>query len=79
MAEYDPVRRVDVERLCFCGESAACRWITNMADADVAGQSVHVALPKYVPDETVALSLPQPVIAPGDDACRVLATVLHHG
>jgi hypothetical protein len=50
-----------------------------MANADVAGQPVHMALPKYVPDESIAFALSQPVIAPGDDTCSVLTTVLHHG
>ena len=79
MAEADAVRRINVERLRLCRARAPCRRITNVTDADIAGQSQHVAMAKYVANQAIALALPQAVLAPGHDACRVLASVLKHG
>jgi len=50
-----------------------------MADTDIAGQSKHVALLKYIPDESIAFPGFQPVLAPGHYSRGILATMLQDG
>ena len=79
MGEADAVRRVHVERLRLGGFRAPGRRVAHVADTYVAGQAQHVAGTEHVADEPVGPALLQPVLTPGDDTGRILATVLHHG
>ena len=50
-----------------------------MTDSDVARQAQHVPLTKHVAHKPVALALSQTVLAPGNDACGILAAMLQNG
>ena len=78
MCQTDAVGRVDVERLRLGGFRATGRRVANVTDTHVARQAQHVARVEHVTDEAVGPALLQSLLAPGDDASRILTAVLHH-
>ena len=74
----DAVGRIDIEGLRLGRLRPTRRRVAHVADAHVAGKAQHMAGAEHVPYQPVGFALFQSLLAPGDNACRILATVLHH-
>ena len=76
MGQRNTKWRVDVKWLCFCGTGTTGSRITNMADTDIAFQTLHMTCFEYVFHEAIGFTLLERVITDSHDPCGVLPAVL---
>jgi len=50
-----------------------------VAHPDIPFKHEHVSLMKDITYQAIALANVQALLTPGDNSCRILTTVLHHG
>jgi hypothetical protein len=76
MTQTDAVWRIYIERLRFSGSRPPRRRIAYVTNTDIAREAQHVPVTKHITHQTIALALPQAVLAPGYDARGILAAML---
>ena len=78
VGQHHAVGGVHVKRLRLCRTGAACGGITDVSDADIPFQALHVAHFKHILHQTVGLALPEVSTVNGHDPGGILSPVLQH-
>src|SRR3989338_987752 len=78
MAQHNPERRIDVERLRLGSGRTACGGIAHVSDACVSLQGAHMAGLEYVLHQPVALVHVKGTAIACDNPRSILPTMLQH-